>query len=63
MTRDTLDPLSNAFSQTKVVLLKSSLHDVKADAEFTPSNCHLTATGTSWRTPQSKYGEVSFYPD
>ncbi|KAL0400082.1 UNVERIFIED_CONTAM: hypothetical protein Sradi_2351500 [Sesamum radiatum] len=60
-TRDTLDPHSNVSSQTKVLLLKSSLQDVKADAEFILSNRHLAATGTSWRTPQSKYGEISFF--
>ncbi|KAL0308763.1 UNVERIFIED_CONTAM: hypothetical protein Sradi_5818600 [Sesamum radiatum] len=53
-TRDILDPRSNISSQTKVVLLKSSLHEVKVDAEFTLPNRHLAAIGTSWRTPQSK---------
>ncbi|KAL0391464.1 UNVERIFIED_CONTAM: hypothetical protein Slati_4531500 [Sesamum latifolium] len=33
-----------------------------ADAEFILPNRHIAAIGTSWRTPQSKYGEVSFYP-
>ncbi|KAK4385732.1 hypothetical protein Sango_2697200 [Sesamum angolense] len=34
-----------------------------ADAEFTLPNRYLAATGPSWRTPQSKYDEVSFYPN
>ncbi|KAL0292480.1 UNVERIFIED_CONTAM: hypothetical protein Sradi_6986900 [Sesamum radiatum] len=62
VTRDTLNPCSNVSSQTKVLLLKSSLHDVKADARFILPNRHHAAIGTSWRTPQSRYGEVSFYP-
>ncbi|KAL0406169.1 UNVERIFIED_CONTAM: hypothetical protein Slati_3930800 [Sesamum latifolium] len=62
VTRDTLDPRSNVSSQTKVLLLKSSLHDVKADAEFILPNRHLAAIEASWRTPQSRYGKVSFYP-
>ncbi|KAL0361287.1 UNVERIFIED_CONTAM: Membrane-associated progesterone-binding protein 4, partial [Sesamum radiatum] len=62
VTRDTLDPRSNVSSQTKVLLLKSSLHGVKTDAEFILPNRQLAAIGTSWRTPQSRYGEVSFYP-
>ncbi|KAL0420669.1 UNVERIFIED_CONTAM: hypothetical protein Slati_3089800 [Sesamum latifolium] len=57
VTRDTLDPRSNVSSQTKVLLLKSSLHDVKADTKFILPNRHLAAIGTSWRTPQSRYGE------
>ncbi|KAL0461138.1 UNVERIFIED_CONTAM: hypothetical protein Slati_0001400 [Sesamum latifolium] len=62
VTRDILDRRTNVSSQTKVLLLKSFLHDVKADAEFILPNRHLTAIGTSWRTPQSKYGKVLFYP-
>ncbi|KAL0291563.1 UNVERIFIED_CONTAM: hypothetical protein Sradi_7022400 [Sesamum radiatum] len=62
VTRDTLDPRSNVSSQTKVLLLRSSLHDVKADTEFILPNHHLAAIGTTWRAPQSRYGEVSFYP-
>ncbi|KAL0439072.1 UNVERIFIED_CONTAM: hypothetical protein Slati_2390200 [Sesamum latifolium] len=62
VTRDTLDPRSNVSSQIKVLLLKSSLHDVKADVKFILPNRHLAANGTSWRTPQSKYGKISVYP-
>ncbi|KAL0358198.1 UNVERIFIED_CONTAM: Secreted RxLR effector protein [Sesamum calycinum] len=57
-TRDTLDTPSNISSQIKVLLLKSSLHDVKANAEFTLPNCHLTAIRTSWRTLQFKYNKI-----
>ncbi|KAL0433533.1 UNVERIFIED_CONTAM: hypothetical protein Slati_2687600 [Sesamum latifolium] len=56
-TRYMLDPRSNVSSQIKVLLLKSSLHDVKVDTECILPNHHLAAIGTSWRTHQSKYDE------
>ncbi|XP_012845016.1 PREDICTED: putative pentatricopeptide repeat-containing protein At1g12700, mitochondrial [Erythranthe guttata] len=61
-TRETIDSLSGSSSRSRVLLLRSSLHDEKAKhVDFILAHRPFSFKGGSWKIPLSNFGEVSFY--
>ncbi|PIN26510.1 hypothetical protein CDL12_00733 [Handroanthus impetiginosus] len=60
--RESAKSLGDASSRTRVVLLKSSLHNIDETYNaFNLPNQRFFASGGSWKTPTSQFGEISFH--
>ncbi|KAL7116689.1 hypothetical protein ACP275_03G020400 [Erythranthe tilingii] len=61
-TWETIDSRSDSSSRSRVLLLRSSLHDEKTKpVDFILPHRPFSFKGGSWKIPPSNFGEVSFH--